>query len=345
MINIKYLNKNALINNLSFCQKHNKNIMAMVKANAYGHGVKYIANTLNDKVTFWGVANSDEALELRKLVNPLSTVLVVGKSTRFKTLIKNKIHITVDTLEELKKIGYICKKNNTTANIHIAVNSGMNRLGVKDIDTFKQMLKFVNTNGYITLKGVFTHCFDEDCAKNHFEEQMSIFKQFVNCISDKNVLIHVGGSFCLNQKLPDFVNMVRVGYFLYGYGNPVLQPVMSIVSKIIKITNCCADEYVGYGNTKLTKNTTVALVPLGYADGIPWLLSNMSYVYINNIPCKILGKICMDMLMVDITDKNIKINDNVIIFDNAEHLSNIAKSSPYEILTNFTNVRAKTIIK
>lgn len=338
MNNIKCINQNALLHNLKFCQSFDKKIMAMVKADAYGHGMKNIVNILNNKVAFWGVANADEALKLRRIL-PKGCVLVVGKTKQFKPLIKNNIDITIDTLQELKEIENICKQHNINANIHIAINTGMNRIGVKNICIFKQILNCIYTSQHIKLKGIFTHCFDEDCIKSHFKQQMIKFKQFVNCVKDKDILVHIGGSFCLTKQIPEFVNMVRVGYFLYGYGAPKLKPVMQIYSKVIKITHCNKGEFVGYGKTLLKRYTGIALLSIGYADGVPLALSNKGYVTINNQRCKIIGKICMDVMMVDVSAKNVKLYDNATIFDNAKFFANITKTSPYEILTNFYKLR------
>lgn len=345
MINVKYIDKSALLNNLDVCKKYCSNIIVMVKADAYGHGVKTVVKILKDKVKFWGVANTDEALNLRKFLDNTHTILVVGKSQNFGQLIKNNIDITIDDFKELIDIKNFCIKNKIKASIHIAINTGMNRIGVKNIKEFKRLLEIIKSSNYIKLKGVFTHCFDEDSVDNHFDKQMAKFKRFVDCVKDKDVLVHIGGSFCLTKSVSKFVNMVRVGYFLYGYGSAELKPVMTIESKVVKITHCKVGEFVGYGKTKLSKDSDIALIPLGYADGIPFNFADGGYVYIKNKPCPVLGRICMDMLMVDVTNIDIKLDDKVTIFDNAEYYAKIAKTLPYEILTNFSKARTKTLIK
>ena len=252
--------------------------------------------------------------------------------------------MTVDNLKELQIIKRLCLRLNKAAKIHIAVNTGMNRIGVKYLQKFKQMLSFICKNKLLKLKGVFTHCFDADIKNSHFYKQMKVFKKYIKYIKNKNVLIHIGGSFCLTKKIPNFVNMVRVGLFIYGYGVFKLKPVMSITSKVIKITKCKRGESVGYGSTLLKKDSTIGLVPLGYADGLPINLSNKADVIINNQKCKIIGRICMDMLMVDITNKKVKLFDSVIVFNNADYFAKLCKTSTYEILTNFNKIRAKEII-
>ena len=134
--------------------------------------------------------------------------------------------------------------------------------------------------------------------------------------------------------------MVRVGYYLYGYGMRGLKPVMKIQGKVIKIIDCKKGEYVGYGNkSKLISDKKIAMVPIGYADGVMRRLSNNYNVKINNMPCKIVGNICMDMCMVDISNVTCNVGDNVILMDNALQIAKLVDTSPYEVLTSFNMLR------
>lgn len=346
MNNIKIINKSSLLHNLEIIKKYNKNICVMVKADAYGHNYKTIINELKNKVQWFGVANEQEALHVNK-IDKNNKVLIVGKSADYYNIIKNGISFTIDSTKEINKIINICQKHNLKANIHIAINTGMNRLGVKDLNEFKSMLNVIKQNSdIINLEGVFTHCFDADCKNNHFYEQMQCFYKYVKLVKDKNIVIHIGGSFVLKHKIPNFVNMVRVGYFLYGYGKSGLKPVMKVESKIIKILDAKAGEFVGYGKTKLVNDTKVAVVPIGYADGLPRIISNKKYsLQINQQNAYVLGNICMDMCMLDVTNLNCKVGDKVICFDNANKLAKVVKTSPYEILTNFQKLRGKTVME
>lgn len=339
MSNKKIINKNYLLHNLLKCKKMYPNICAMVKANAYGHGMIDIVKVLKDKVSLFGVANSFEGITLRKMFADLD-ILVVGKAKNFSKLIKNDIAITIDSLDEAKQISSICQKLNQKAKIHVAVNTGMNRIGVKALEEFKDILQIIKQDNNMILSGVFTHVFDADLKNNHFYEQMKIFHQFVKHIYDKHVLIHIGGSYALKHKIPSFVNMVRIGYFLYGYGMRGLKPVMQIESRIIKLIDGKEGEYVGYGNkTKLKQNTKIAVVPMGYADGLNRRLSNAYNVRINSKKCPIIGNICMDMFMIDVTNTNCKMLDNINVMDNAVNMAKIVDTSPYEILTSFNQLR------
>ena len=258
MNNIKIINKSNLLHNLKIVQKYNKNICVMVKADAYGHNYKTIINELKNKVQWFGVANEQEALQVNK-IDKNNKVLIVGKSADYYNIIKNGISFTIDSTKEINKIINICQKHNLKANIHIAINTGMNRLGVKDLNEFKSILNIINQNSNkINLEGVFTHCF----------------------------------------------------------------------------------------KTKLVNDTKVAVVSIGYADGLPRIISNKKYsLQINKQNAYVLGNICMDMCMLDVTNLNCKVGDKVICYDNANKLAKVVKTSPYEILTNFQKLRGKTVVE
>lgn len=340
MKNYKILNKQNLINNINYC-KNKYNIMAMVKANAYGHGYKQIAKILNNYVEWYGVANEVEAINLRKVTN--KKILIVGKSLNYEKLILKNISITIDSIDEIKQINKLATKLKCIANLHIKINTGMNRLGIKNLRYFKLMVSLIINSKYLKLEGVFTHCFDADEKENNFSNQMKEFEKYVDYIKDKHVLIHIGGSYVLNHKLPHFINLVRVGYFLYGYGNKYLKPIMTIESEIIEIQDCKKLNFVGYGKTQIKKDKKIAIVPFGYADGFSRSLSKLGCVLINNQECSIIGNVCMDMIMVDITNVNAKIGTKVQVFTDAIKVAKIVKTSPYEILTNF--MKARCIIK
>lgn len=338
MKNKKIINYDNLLFNLKKCQNYFPNICAMVKANAYGHNDISIVNFLQNHINYFGVANEIEALELRKKFDNIN-IIVVGKSSKYNLLIKNKIQFTIDSEQEIDEIKKICAKTSQIAYIHIAINTGMNRIGVKSIKQFKNILEKINQNKKLKLCGIFTHTFDSDSSSGHFYEQMQNFYQYVKIVNNPEILIHIGGSYVLNHKIPTFINMVRVGYYLYGYGKKILRPVMKITTKIIKIIDCKKSEYVGYGKNKLKANSKIAILPIGYADGLNRRLSNKYCVLIKNNKCKIVGNICMDMCMIDISNVECKIGDEVCILDNAQEMAKIVETSPYEILTGFNRLR------
>lgn len=317
--------------------------MCVVKANAYGHGVKEISKILNKSCRFFGVSNTKEAIELKQIVNKKTNILVLSKTKNYNILIKNNIHITVDSINELIIIERIAKKIGCYAYVHIAINTGMNRIGVSKIDEFNYMLNYIKNCENIKLYGVFTHMFDADQTVNNYYKQINKFKEYINLLSS-DVLVHIGGSFCLKQKIPEFVNMVRVGYFLYGYGDAKLKPVMKIFSKVMKIIKVKKNDNIGYGKNIAKKDMTIAIVSIGYADGIPRRISNKGYITIKGVKCKIIARVCMDCLLVDASKIKVDIGDDALVYDCALKFAKWSNTSPYEILTNFNNCRSRTII-
>ncbi len=340
MVNKKIIKANALINNFFQVKGCNKKVMVMVKANAYGHGVKNVVSVLKKHNSFWGVANVNEALEVKRCVNKHHRILVVGKSNNFFLLIKNDIEFTIDSIDELKKINEIAVEVGKRARVHIKINTGMNRLGLCNLKEFKQILNFIRCNKSIKLCGVFTHLYDADCKKNHVAEQYREFKKYICLIKDKSILVHIGGSYCICNKIPKYINMVRSGFYIYGYGNKNLTPVMQIESKIIEVHKIKQNQNVGYGKNKIKEAKKIAVVPVGYADGLSRNLSNIAVVDINCHKCRIVGKICMDMFMVDITNINAEVGDTVRVFYDANYFAKITNGSAYEVLTNFSKLRA-----
>lgn len=339
MKNTKQINTANLLYNLKICKKKFNNLCVMVKANAYGHNARIIVNSLKDEINNFGVATAKEAVTLRKIFKSID-IFVSSKTNDYTLLIKHNISFCIDSIDELKIINKIATKLNKCALVHIKVNTGMNRLGVRHIDEFLAIMEFIKHSKFIKLVGVYTHTFDSDNKNTHFYQQMEIFYKFVKLIDDKSILIHIGGSYVLNHKIPKFVNMVRVGLFIYGYGKSGLKPVMSIRSRIAKIFKCYAGDYVGYGNsTQLKKDALIAVIPIGYADGVMRRLSNNHQLTINNQKCNIVGNICMDMLMVDVTNIKCKVGDVVIVMNNAQNIAKKLNTSVYEVLTTFNLIR------
>lgn len=352
--NLKY-NFNYLKNKIN-----NKKICAMVKANAYGHGVESVVNNLKN-ADFFGVATLSEAMQVRQ-INHEAKILIVGKTTEYKICADNNISVTISSLEELK---FLIKNLNNYANIniHFKVNSGMNRYGFSSFSEFKNAYKIATLNN-INVEGVFTHfsCIGEDREK--YEMQKLKFLKFLECIpKNQNPIIHVGGSgvvFEDNGKskynLPTYkipFDMVRVGIALYGYPpfktKNSLKKVMKIQSQIVQINHMKKGEFLGYGlGFKAKQDMTVAVIPLGYADGICRNLTGkikVKYIKKENGKtktyfCKVVGKICMDCMFIDISSVlNAQIGDKIVVMDNAEVFAKAAGTISYEILTNFSKMR------
>ena len=319
-INIENLKYNVkMLKKLS----NNKDILGVVKANAYGLGAVKIAKILNElEVNFLGVANLEEALELREAgIN--RNILVLGASfiNDFEEAEKEKnIHMSVSTFEVLEFI----KTKNLKIPIHLKIDTGMTRLGF-NINEAKKAINFCLENN-INLKGIFSHLSDTDLltdeSKKFTLEQIEKFKELTENCDIEN--IHISNSAGVtNFSEYIFGNLVRLGLGMYGFSGDTkdkrLKNVFTLKSKVIFIKETSDSSFVSYGRTfKLQANECYAVLPIGYADGMKKYLSKGSYVLINNMKCPIIGSICMDMTMIKIPkgeQKNIKIGDVVTILN------------------------------
>ena len=331
IINSKILKQNY--KNLK--TKSNCNICAVVKADAYGHGIKQVVGAL-DECDFFAVQNVIEGAKVRE-INKIAKVLILGYCSDYNLASLNNLSVMVDSLEKLKEISNLNQK----FCIHLKINTGMNRLGFKDVNEFKQVLKNIKQNNNINLEGIFTHCFCCD-NKQITQNQLKIFKKYIKICNDFGFypIIHVGGSKMVNYNL-NFVDYVRCGLGLYGYGFCCVEPVMKIQSKIIKITNIKKGEFVGYDCSFVAlKDMTIGLVPFGYADGIPF---NQKEVVFKTTKLRIVGKICMDMFMVDLSNLNANVGDEITILENATQWVKNNSESEYQILTNLIKARTENI--
>ena len=344
--NTLVINKENLLNNFKIIKNKakNKKICAMVKANAYGHGIKNIVLTLRNLVDFFGVANTEEALEVRQY-SYKSKILICGDYNKEKlaNIILSDISLTVFSLKQIYDILKVAKENKSKAKIHLKLNTGMNRLGFKD-----------ENKDYLILEGVYSHLFCAEC-KELSQKQYLKFIKFLNLFKNLFCInIHLENSRGLfnNVDSLNICNMVRVGISLYGLSieNEKLKPVLSLTSKIISKQKVNKENFVGYGKEVLEHDGEVGIVPIGYADGFLRDYKN-SYVYVNDKPCKILN-VCMDMILIDITNLNAKVGETVVLIssdisklNNANILAKNLNTISYEIVTNIKHNRVNKILK
>lgn len=329
--------KNKLLNNFdAIKQKTSYKICAVVKCNGYGLGAISIVKTLENKADFFAVANLEEALEIRKKFKNIN-ILILGKITNYHKALKNNISITVENLEELSLIKKITQEKNITAKIHIKINTGMNRLGEDKIRNFKKMLKLFDDK--LILEGVYTHFATTKTDLLFFSSQLECFDRFISIIP-KNLspIIHIGGSGAIiSCKKYD---MIRVGIDLYTYPRLAFK----LESRVINIRELNRGERVGYDNGFTSKKKTrVAIVNIGYGDGLDLSMKNSS-VKIRNREYKIIGNLCMDMFFVHIDDK-VKIGDKVNILFDINTLSKHNHLSLYKILTSLNSSRCKRCLR
>ncbi len=341
-------------------------ILAVVKANAYGHGAVRVAKYLEKMVDYLAVAATDEAIELRKNCVDCP-ILILGHIPcgDYDNLIKYNITCTVSDFNEAKRLSDCAVKANTEAKLHIAVDTGMSRIGFLVNEKSVKEIKKINELPNISIEGVFSHYATADEAdKTYTEMQTKAFDKFISMLENEGVEIpikHMYNSAGI-ADLPKKYDMVRQGIILYGL-NPSSEveykninkprPVMAMKTHIVHIKTLPEGVSVSYGCTyKTGKPTRVATLCAGYADGVPRVLSNNGEVLIRGKYAPIIGRVCMDQFMVDVTDiPEAENGDIATIFgsDGKEYISveGIAKKANtigYEIICNI-NSRVVRIYK
>jgi alanine racemase len=343
----------ALIHNLHFFKKllqPETKIMAMVKAMSYGLGDAELINELcYHQVDYLAVAYADEGIELRKR-NITRPIIVLGaEDTGFDLMIRYHLEPEIFNLFYLKKLISTLQNYPDIKSfpVHIKVDTGMHRLGF-DEDETDEMLQLVNACSQLRIASVFTHlAASEDAEEDEFTiNQIHSFNKFCKRIDDKisyPYMKHVLNTAGIIRFPEVQFDMVRLGLGLYGF-SPVpeirqhLQPVINFRSVITQKKKKKKGDTVGYNRTFVApKDMQIAIVPVGYADGFPKEFSNgVGTMLIQQQKCPIVGKVCMDMTMIDVTGLNVSIGDEVVIYDAKNSLEKISTSidkTSYELLT------------
>lgn len=331
------LNKKNLIDNVLYLKEKSRGkLCVMVKSNAYGHGDKEIVEAISDYVDAFGVSNQREAFALRgKTEKP---IIIFGACDDYFECMTAGIDFILRSFEEAKQVVKIYKNSFVKPKMHLCVNSGMNRYGVRSLKEGRKIITLLSKCG-LKLEGIYTHFSSLTTDEEYTKKQSMIFEDFCALIPDDwQSIIHVGGGRSIEEY--PLADMHRVGLYAYGYGDEHLKPVLSIKSQIVDIQKVRNGEHIGYlcGYTA-QRNMTVATIPLGYGDGFPRKLSNNLEVKVNGCKVKNVGNICMDAFMVDVSDVKCAIGDEVIVFDDASEIADQLQTSEYEVLTNFTKLR------
>lgn len=342
---------NAALNNLELIKQSlptNCKIMAMVKAFAYGSGSYEIAKLLHNKVDYLAVAYADEGVILRQ--NGIKTPIMVmnPEEDTFSTLLEYQLEPEIYSIEQLKLWIEFCEGKQN--GIHIELDTGMHRLGfvATELDELIELLK---KNSTVQVQSIFSHLSSSDEAihDEFTKAQYQLFTDLANKIEiELNIktLKHIANTAGILRFDNQAMNMVRVGIGLYGINpskdiNLKFENVFTLKTSISQIKEINEGESIGYSRKAIeNKKRKIAILAIGYADGLNRLLSNgKGEVIIQNQRAKIIGNICMDMCMVDITNIDCTINDDVYIFGKGISIEELAEKTstiPYEILTSIS---------
>jgi len=306
-----------------------KELMAVVKGNAYGHDVlEIVPILLENGVSRLAVARLEEGIHLRNAGFDVP-VLILGSilKEQVELALMNDITPSVTSIEIVKKINELSLKMNKKSKIHLKIDTGMGRLGVKmgdAVDFIKKIFCF----DHIEIEGIFTHFSVADQKnKNYTKQQFAQFKEILKFLKKEKreiPLKHVGNSATLLDLPHMWLDMVRPGIALYGLypsmevGKTIkLIPAQQFKTRIVFLKELPAGQSISYGRTYMThkENTVIATLPVGYADGYSRLLSNRGEVLVRGRRVPIIGRICMDHCMVDVTDlSSVKVGDEVVLW-------------------------------
>lgn len=331
-------------------------LLLVIKADAYGHGAVELAHEFEAKADYFGVAEINEAVELRKngVTKP---ILILGFTSpaHFPSALENNITLTMFQPEMLRLLSETAVRSGKTAKVHFAVDTGMSRIGwdvsEHSADEAAKAYRLPN----IEVEGIFSHFATADETDKTFAiSQRAEYEKFISMLRKREIEIpvkHINNSAGI-LEFENHYDMVRAGIILYGLypseevradmqNKACLNPAMELITHISHIKTLSAGKSVSYGATFVTeREMRVATLPVGYADGYPRALSGKGEVLIHGKRCPVLGRVCMDQMMVDATAvPEAKIGDSAILvgkngenFISAEEVANAAYSFNYEFV-------------
>lgn len=328
-------------------------IIAVVKANAYGHGAVEIAKHLvksSRKIVMLGVASLDEGISLREAGIKTPILLMTGCSIhRIKEVVAYRLTPALFDLPTLSALSRYAKKVRSEIAVHLKVDTGMGRLGVPPHEALGFIQKAIDAG--ITVEGVFSHFAEADLSDlSYAREQCAKLKKIAISLQKNKIVLprfHLANSAAILHFPQALMDQVRPGLSLYGYSplqrkNPFgLSPILTVKSRVISIKKVPAGTAIGYGRTFITKRETrVAVLGIGYADGYPRALSNCGEMIAKGVRVPVIGRVCMDMTMLDVTNiPALSVGDFVTVIGQegsqaicADELAKKAGTISYEIL-------------
>jgi alanine racemase len=349
------INLNALEHNLNYYKAllpARTKVMAMVKAFSYGSGSFEITNLLEfNKVDYLAVAYADEGIALRKAGTSLPIMVMSPDSMAFDAIVEHRLEPEIYSLRILKEFVEILeRKNLVNYPVHIKLDTGMHRLGFME-DEFEELIEILKGNTSMHIQSIFSHLVaSEDPQHDEFtKQQIDLFAKLSERISQNynyQIIKHISNTSGISRWPQAAFDMVRLGIGLYGIDSAIkdkspLQTVTSLKTSISQIKHIPAGDTIGYGRAgKMPEGGTIATIKIGYADGYNRKFGNgTGKMLVRGKEVRTIGKICMDMCMIDITGMNVSEGDEVIVFNDkirVEDLAEEIETIPYEVLTGIS---------
>ncbi len=331
-------------------------VLCVIKADAYGHGAVEVGRRLEGcGVGYFAVASLDEGKELRKngVTTPILILSGIMPWEDVSSAVDNDMTLAVSSAEALERVAGL--QTDKTLKVHVKIDTGMGRLGFS-LDNIRPVAKKLRHVEHIEVEGVMSHFASSERRDDYGLAQVESFRKAVDMFREAGIVpkfVHMANSGAICNYPESHFNMVRPGIMLYGSfpdralcGRLKLKPVMTVSSRIASVRLFPARCALSYGRTYVTeRETTVAYVPLGYADGYPRSLSNRGAVLIRGIRCNIIGRVCMDWLLVDVTAiPDVRPGEEVVFLGRgdggkmigADEIAEQAGTIPYELLCSIS---------
>ena len=374
------INLDNIENNVkNIIKKYNnyKYYIGMIKSNAYNHGYYIVDTLVKAGINYLAVSSLDEAIEIRKYNKKIPVLCTeIIDEDLIDIALKNNITLTIDNIDYLKKIKDKCK-------IHIKINSGMNRLGVNTKEEFNDIYNYIQDNKNIYLEGIYTHFATPGVNDIYYDKQIDTFNAITNDIDLSKIdIVHLSSSFSLiAHPRIGYENAVRIGTIMFGYDISLdeygsdfksklkkardnylinknhiskvirgvtidLKPAFKLKTNVMEIREVKQGELLGYGTSTVTENMKIAILPIGYDEGIGTNMQNR-YVLINGRTYRCVGHMCMCMMFVKVDD-DVKIYDEVTIMGDdltLGYMSRLKNTSIQETLITIGKNLPKVYIK
>lgn len=330
-------------------------VLAVIKANAYGHGLLEVAKVLERKVAYFGVASIEEAIRLRQF-EVTTPILLFGVhfKAQVEQAIQSEVAFSVSSLEQAELIEAVSREQQKPAVIHIKVDTGMGRLGIP-LRQAREVIQKIHALSHLKLEGIYTHFPSaEEESPSFTESQMKGFQVLLAGLGERGVSFayrHAANSAGVLNHRDAHLNLVRPGLSLYGIypdaslrSKVELRPVLQWRARVILVKSIRAGDSVGYGRTFVAKEKMqIAVLPVGYSQGYPVGLSGKSRVLIRGKSYPVLGRVSMDYIVAGIGQDAVEAGDRATLIGKdgeeeirAEELASLAGTIPYEIITRIS---------
>jgi alanine racemase len=326
-------------------------VLAVLKADGYGHGALPLAEAAVQGGVFGiGVSSLEEGIHLREggIKAPILILAGIFPLENFEIAREFKLTPTVASLEAAQALQKVAQQSNTRLSFHLKVDTGMGRIGVSPAGA-KAVLDWTLQEPSLSLEGVYTHFATADSDLEFMNEQLKLFRDVIHEVEIRkfpNVVVHSANTAAIFSNNESHFNLVRPGLGLFGYSTVVLPnalslfPVLSWHTKVIFLKKVPANTSISYSGTfRTSKESEIATLPVGYADGVPLRVSNIGSVLINGRRCPIVGRVTMDHIMVNVTGLECNVGDEVILIGSqdqekltAQDWAGWAGTNAYEIL-------------